>query len=217
MKNPTALTLLIVLTCFHCSTAVAQIADAKFQSKTAKVLQTEVLASIAELRTEYERELARLKTEFEAKLNKDLKAAVSKIETAKSESTKANKLDEALELRTLATLADESDPLFLLKPPAKTQPQHNLLPNNKWVGNLANQNEKLSLVISGGSKKVANWNGDKIRVEQINNRHWMKFSNGGYGELLQHEDMLIVLMWGGTLTNTLPTKHPVQLGILYRR
>ena len=217
LKPSTGFTLAIAITCFYCNTAVAQIADGSFKSETAKVLQTEVLSGIADLRAEYERELESLKNQYEAKLAKTLENAVSKIDTAKSESTKADKLDEALELRTLAAAIGESDPILLLKPPVDTKTDHNSLTNETRIGNLANRKEKLSLAISGGKKKVANWNGeDKIRVEQISSRNWVKFSNGGFGELVQHENMLLVFMWDGTLGDTLPTKNPNRLGILYR-
>ena len=45
----------------------------------------------------------------------------------------------------------------------------------------------------------------------------MRNIESGFAELVQHEDMIFVIMWDGELGKKLPTNSPSQLGILYRK
>ena len=218
MQNTSKITLVVaVLTVINCSVAFCQLSNVELKSKTAKKLKSSLEIEIDDLKSQYDERLAELNSQFENKAEAVRKAAVADIETGKTEATKAGELDDALELRSLATTITKIPTKSLFS--AATEPERlsDSLSNETWAGNIANKKDKLKIVITGAKKKFADWNGQgRVPIERVGNRYWIRVLGDGYAELIQHQDMLIVLAWDGKFKDPPPTRHPSRLGILYR-
>ena len=129
---------------------------------------------------------------------------------------------KSLRLTTVRSLAAKYENMRLpdfLVPRDRGTSSQNELSADAWSGNLANRRSfKYSLAVSGKRSKKAKWNGHDIeKIERLGGRNWLRNIESGFAELVQHEDMIFVIMWDGELGKKLPTHSPSRLGILYRK